>query len=142
MTHLDGYYATDEFAQIRLTNESMQLHRIMLENQQKIYLGQCVDWKKLNQKDLITAIEQFKKTDFYDLTHHAATSKTQAQAEKLYTSIASPTKEQIVSYYTLLSVQTDIYNAMSLENLSSFLTIASSNKLPANFFAYQPIDFT
>jgi hypothetical protein len=138
---IENYYTSDEFTKVRLTNENMQLHQVMLENQQKIYLEQCADWKKLNQKDLITAIEQFKQTDFYNFSHNPPTTKTQDQAQKQYTSIASPTKEQLVSYYTLLTIQTEVYNLLTLENLLSFLTTASSSELSPNFFAYSPSDF-
>lgn len=141
MATVENYYATDDFTQIRLANENMQLNQTMLEDQQKIYLDQCIDWKNLSIKDLADAIKQFKKTDFYDLTHNSVTSKSHDQVQKQYSSIQSPTKEQIVSYYALLTIQTDIYNLLTLENLSSFLTTASSADLVPNFFAYKPSDY-
>jgi hypothetical protein len=141
VANIEDSYTTDEFTQIRLVDENMLLDQVVLENQQKNYLEQCLDWKKLNQKDLIAAMIQFKKTDFYDLSHNSITSKTKEQAQQQYSSIASPTKEQIVSYYTLLSIQTEVYNLLTLENLASFLTTASSPELTPNFFAYTPSDY-
>jgi hypothetical protein len=127
--------------QIQLSYENIQLNHLMLENQHYTYIDQCPDWKKLDQKKLLIAMTEFKKTAFYDLTHNSPASKNPSTIQQQYTSIASPTKEQIVSYYALLAIQTSVYNLMTLDNLPSFLKAASSTELKPNFFTYQESDF-
>ncbi len=127
--------------QIQLSYQNIQLNHLMLENQHNTYIDQCPDWKKLDQKKLLIAMAEFKKTAFYDLTHNSPASKNPNTVQQQYTSIASPTKEQIVSYYALLAVQTSVYNLMTLDNLPSFLKAASSTELKPNFFTYQESDF-
>lgn len=138
---IDTEYKTAEFTQFRLYAESLQLNQIIRTQQQKQYLEICPDWEKLGPIELYTAIANFKKTDFYTLTHDMPDQVPDPKGSNKYTNASLDLKNQILGYYLLITIQVDISAMMTVENVASFLDQASSSILSPNFFTYTPADF-
>ncbi|MGZ6255209.1 MAG: hypothetical protein ACXWL5_04435 [Candidatus Chromulinivorax sp.] len=141
MPNIENAFSSNDFTQLRLYNESLQTHAMLQMQQLKIYKAQCNDWKNLEDDKLIHAINQFKKTDFYNFTHTPPTQAPKLHEKNKYTTIPSLLKEQIVCYYTLMTIQDAVYKLMTPENLMQFLTIACTQKLAPNFFFYTPKNY-
>lgn len=140
LPNIETAYDTDDFTQLRLYAESVQLYATMQADQKNRYIQQCADWKNFDVKKLTDAIATFKKTDFYTLTHiqENASPSTSLQPK---TPVVCPLLEDMVSYFMLVTMQTDIFDMMTLQNLPQFLDKAGSSTLAPNLYTYTSADF-
>ena len=137
--NIEQAYSDDTFTKMRLYEESIQLQALMQYEQKQRYLNQCNDWKNLSPDALLTAVAQFKTTDFYTYTHNA--QKTQSKinpktGKPSLVIIPSPLREQILCYFMLLDIQTTVQDLMDQANARSFIQQASSDLLSPNFLFY------
>ncbi len=133
--NIESAYATNDFTSMRLYAESIQLNAAMQNDQKQRYLQQCIDWKAIDSAKMDTQIAAFKKTDYYALTHPAATPQAQQPAA------AFATGEQAMGFALLTSIQQTIYTSLTTSNLMQFLQQAGSTKIAPNFFGYISTDY-
>lgn len=138
---IESSYETPEFTQMRLYSESILQHQALQLEQKNRYLAQIPDWKNLHQQDLNQAIKTFKTMQAYTLTHSSSDSMTQADFQKKYSNIASPTKEIVLGYYLFVTAQEQLYDQITTDNIQQFLTTAATDQLAANIFNYTPADY-
>ncbi len=138
---IESSYETPKFTQMRLYSESILQHQTLQLEQKNRYLNQIPDWKNLNQQDLDLAMKNFRNMQAYTLTHNSSESMTQADIEKKYSNITSPTKEMVLGYYLFLTAQSQLDDQITTDNIQQFLTLATTEQLPANIFNYTPEDY-
>ncbi len=141
--NIEQAYSDDTFTKMRLYNESIELQALMQYEQKQRYLNQCNDWKDMSPAQLLKAMAQFKKTDLYNYTHNAQATKSTIDPKtgKPYLiTIPSPVREQLLSYFMLLHIQTTIQDLMNHTNAESMIQQTSSDLLSPNFLLYQMSD--
>lgn len=131
-------YTAADVTQARLYLEALQLNELLRNEQIQMYLQQCPEWKNFNSTDLSAAITKFKTSEFYNITHNAPQQVPDKNTVNQYTTMSFDMRNEVVAYYLLTNIQTTTYAMMTLDNLSAFLTQASSTKLSPNFFTYTP----
>ncbi len=111
LASIEQQYNSLEYTELRLYAESIQLKSMIEQEEIYSYLAQCSDWKNLSQEKLISAINKFKTTEFYTTIYNKNKSNPSIMI-----------KEYIVFYYMISSLQTKLYDMLTLENLDKVLS--------------------
>ncbi len=135
LPNIETAYSTKEYTEMRLFEESTRLHTLMQADQKQRYIAQCIDWKNIDTNKLNDVVATFKKTDFYIKTHGSANPSDKNSSP------AIPLAEKIVSYFLMISTQTNLYELLTLDNLGEFLIQANQPDFLPNLFTYTSSDF-
>lgn len=141
---IETAYPTQEYTQLRLYLESLELDYYLKTQQHQQYITQINDWKNLNQKDLINAINQFKKSNFYIYTHNLEKSKPTKNSQNgtnTYPIIPTPTQEEIICYFLFLHIQSYLETQCSTINIQTILANMQSTKIIPQLISYDQKDF-
>ncbi|MBP6869340.1 hypothetical protein KBC04_00430 [Candidatus Babeliales bacterium] len=143
LQNIETAYPTDEYTKLRLYLESIEIQSLLESKQRQYYLEQTHDWQKLSSSKLQEALEEFKKSEFYNYTHDSAQTASIKNSKKNNKKpiVPSPTQEQIICYFMLNYIQTTLFHALSTENVQQIILSASSGNLSPNFFCYKITDF-
>lgn len=144
LANIETAYPTQEYTQLRLYLESLELDYYLKIQQHQQYITQINDWKNLNQKDLINAINQFKKSNFYIYTHNLEKSKPTKNAQNgtnTYPIIPTPTQEEIICYFLFLHIQSCLEVQYSTTNIQAILTSMQSAQIVPQLISYNQKDY-